>query len=118
MAKAKKAKMSAKKAPSKSPVEPLHDRVVLKPLSAEEMGTTTASGIIIPDSAQEKPEQGTVIAVGPGKWNEDGDARIPVSVSVGDRVLFSKYGYDTIKVGGVEYYVVEEKNILAVINSK
>ncbi|MBY0539306.1 co-chaperone GroES [Patescibacteria group bacterium] len=118
MAKAKKAKTVAKKAPSKSPVEPLHDRVILKPLSAEEMGTTTASGIIIPDSAQEKPEQGTVIAVGPGKWNEDGDARIPVSVSVGDRVLFSKYGYDTIKVAGVEYYVVEEKNILAVINSK
>ncbi|MBX9765186.1 co-chaperone GroES [Patescibacteria group bacterium] len=118
MAKAKKAKTVAKKASSKSPVEPLHDRVVLKPLSAEEMGTTTASGIIIPDSAQEKPEQGTVVAVGPGKWNEDGDARVPVSVSVGDRVLFSKYGYDTIKVEGVEYYVVEEKNILAVINSK
>ena len=116
MAKAKKAKTSVKRAPSKSPVEPLHDRVILKPLSAEELGTTTASGIIIPDSAQEKPEQGTVIAVGPGKWNEDGDARIPVSVSVGDRVLFSKYGYDTIKVGGVEYYVVVESNILAVIN--
>lgn len=118
MAKAKKAKASAKKAPSKSPVEPLHDRVILKPLSAEELGTTTASGIIIPDSAQEKPEQGVVIAVGPGKWNEDGDARVPVSVSVGDRVLFSKYGYDTIKIQGVEYYVVTESNILAVINSK
>lgn len=118
MAKAKKGKLASKKAPSKSSVEPLHDRVVLKPLSAEELGTTTASGIIIPDSAQEKPEQGTVVAVGPGKWNEDGDARIPVSVSVGDRVLFSKYGYDTIKVGGVEYFVVTESNILAVINSK
>ena len=118
MAKAKKAKTTAQKASSKSPVEPLHDRVVLKPLSAEEMGTTTASGIIIPDSAQEKPEQGTVVAVGPGKWNEDGDARVPVSVNVGDRVLFSKYGYDTIKIQGVEYYVVAESNILAVINSK
>ncbi len=116
MAKAKKAKTAAKKAPSKSPVEPLHDRVVLKPLSAEEIGTTTASGIIIPDSAQEKPEQGTVVAVGPGKWNEDGDARIPVSVKVGDRVLFSKYGYDTVKIQGVEYYVISETNIVAVIN--
>lgn len=116
MAKAKKAKKAAKKTPSKSPVLPLHDRVVLKPLSAEEMGTTLASGIIIPDSAQEKPEQGTVVAVGPGKWNEDGDARVPVSVSVGDRVLFSKYGYDTIKIQGVEYYVISESNILAVIN--
>jgi chaperonin GroES len=118
MAKAKKAKARAKITPSKSPVEPLHDRVILKPLSPEELGTTTASGIIIPDSAQEKPEQGVVIAVGPGKWNEDGDARVPVSVAVGDRVLFSKYGYDTIKIQGVEYYVVTESNILAVINSK
>jgi chaperonin GroES len=116
MAKAKKAKTAAQKASSKSPVEPLHDRVVLKPLSAEEMGTTTASGIIIPDSAQEKPEQGTVVAVGPGKWNEDGDARIPVSVKVGDRVLFSKYGFDIIKIQAVEYYVISESNILAVIN--
>lgn len=115
MAKAKKAKKVAQKASSKSPVLPLNDRVVLKPLSAEELGTTTASGIIIPDSAQEKPEQGVVVAVGPGKWNEDGDARVPVSVSVGDRVLFSKYGYDTIKIQGVEYYVVAESNILAVI---
>lgn len=76
----------------------------------------TASGIIIPDSAQEKPEQGTVVAVGEGKWNEDGDARIPVSVSVGDRVLFSKYGFETVKIAGVEYYVIEERNILAVIS--
>ncbi len=97
------------------PVHPLHDRVVIKPLSPEEMGTTTLSGIIIPDTAQEKPEQGTVVAVGPGKWNEDGDRRVPVSVAVGNRVLFSKYGYDTVKINGVEYYVVAESNILAVI---
>jgi chaperonin GroES len=115
MAKAKK-KTSAKKVSTTTPVVPLNDRVVLKPLSAEEMGTTTASGIIIPDSAQEKPEQGTVVAVGPGKWNEEGDTRVPMSVSVGNRVLFSKYGYDTIKIEGVEYYVISESNILAVIN--
>ncbi|MEK9177062.1 MAG: co-chaperone GroES, partial [Patescibacteria group bacterium] len=59
--------------------------------------------------------QGTVVAVGPGKWNEDGDRRVPVSVAVGNRVLFSKYGYDTVKINGVEYYVVAESNILAVI---
>ena len=113
MAKAKTSKQKNKSALASMPIQPLHDRVVVKPLSPEEMGTTTASGIIIPDTAQEKPEQGRVVAVGPGKY-EDG-VRIPVSVSVGDRVLFSKYGYDTVKVGGVEYYVVTEGNILGVI---
>lgn len=101
---------------SAGPLTPLNDRVVVKPLSAEEMGTTTASGIIIPDSAKEKPEQGTVVAVGPGKWNEDGDMRVPISVSVGDRVMFSKYGFDEVKIAGVTYYVIGESNILAVIN--
>ena len=118
MAKAKKSSKKPSGGASKGavPVRPLGDRVVVKPLSPEEMGTTTASGIIIPDTAQEKPEQGTVVAVGDGKWNEDGDARIPVSVSVGDRVLFSKYGFETVKIGGVEYYVISESNILAVIS--
>jgi len=118
MAKAKKSakKATAKKTSGSVPVRPLADRVVVKPLSPEEVAPMTASGIIIPDSAQEKPEQGTVVAVGEGKWNEDGDARIPVSVSVGDRVLFSKYGFETVKIAGVEYYVIEERNILAVIS--
>ena len=93
---------------------PLGDRVILRPLSLEETGTKTAAGIIIPDTAKEKPEQGKVVAVGPGKY-EDG-MRIPMSVKVGDRVLFSKYGYDEVKVGGVEYYVVSESNILAVLD--
>jgi len=115
MAKTKKKSNASRGGASEVPLRPLHDRVVVRPLSPEEMGTTTASGIIIPDTAQEKPEQGTVVAVGPGKWNEDGDARVPVSVAVGDRVLFSKYGYDTVKVGGVEYYMVAESNILAVV---
>ncbi len=97
-------------------IRPLGDRVILKPLSADEMTTKTLSGIIIPDTAQEKPEQGTIVAVGPGKWNEDGDQRIPMSVKAGDRVLFSKYGYDTVKIDSVEYYVVAESNILAVLN--
>ena len=119
--KAKKAQKKAGKKVTKSasskavgPLSPLGDRVIVKPLSAEEMGTTTASGIIIPDTAKEKPEQGTVIAVGPGKF-ENG-SRIPVSVSVGDRVMFSKYGFDEIKVQGVTYYVIAEGSILAVIN--
>jgi chaperonin GroES len=115
MAKAKKQVKKSSGAKSSSPVVPLSDRVVVKPLSADEAGTMTASGIIIPDSAKEKPEQGVVVAVGPGRWNEDGDARIPVSVSVGDRVLFSKYGFETVKVDGVEYYVIEESRVLAVI---
>ncbi len=117
--KTKKQKSVAVKSPARAsaaPIQPLNDRVVIRPLSAEEMGTTTASGIIIPDSSKEKPEQGTVVAVGPGKWNEDGDARIPVSVSVGDRVMFSKYGFDEVKIAGVTYLVISENNVLAVIN--
>lgn len=116
------AKKSVKKTPSVTksvgagPLSPLGDRVIVRPLSAEEMGTTTASGIIIPDTAKEKPEQGTVIAVGPGKWNEDGDCRVPVDVPVGARVMFSKYGFDEIKIKGVTYYVIAEASILAIIN--
>lgn len=104
------------KAASKAPIIPLHDRVVVRPLSADEAGTKTSFGIIIPDSAKEKPEQGTVVAVGPGKWNDDGDKRIPVSVTVGARVMFSKYGFDEIKIDGTTYYVIAESNILAIIN--
>lgn len=95
-------------------IRPLANRVVVRPLSPEEMGTTTASGIIIPDSAQEKPEQGTVVAVGPGKIEEG--ARVPMDVQVGDRVLFSKYGYDTVKLEGKEYYLISEEKILAIVN--
>lgn len=101
----------------KAPVMPLGDRVLLKPLSVEEMGTVSSFGIIIPETvSKEKPEQGIVIAVGLGKIAETG-VRVPVSVSIGDRVVFSKYGFDEVKVGGVEYYLVSEANILAIINS-
>lgn len=96
-------------------LSPLADRVVIRPLSPEELGTTTASGIIIPDTAQEKATEGEVVAVGPGKY--DDGTLVPMSVSVGDRVIFSKYGYDEVKVGGVEYYIVSESNILAVLAS-
>lgn len=109
-------KNGAKKSVSGIGVAPLADRVLLKPLSPEEMGTRSPSGIIIPETVdKEKPEQGTVVAVGPGKFDEKGN-RIPMQVKVGDRIVFSKYGYDEVKVGGVEYYIVSESNILAVIN--
>ncbi len=107
------AKPAKEGAQSETVIHPLADRVVIKPLSAE---TQTASGIIIPDTAKEKPDQGTVVAVGPGKFNEDGDERIPISVKVGDRVMFSKYGYDEIKIGGETYYVVSENNVLAILD--
>lgn len=98
-----------------SPIRPLNDKVIVRPLTQEESGTASASGIIIPDSAKkEKPEQGIVIAVGQGKWDEDGEKRIPLDVKVGDRVVFSKYGYDEVKVEGKEYFIVAEASILGV----
>jgi len=101
----------------KSPIRPLADRVVVRPLSDEEAGNVSSSGIIIPDSAKkEKPEQGMVIAVGEGKWNEDGDKRLALEVKVGDKVVFSKYGYDEVKVGDKDYYLVAESSILGVFN--
>ena len=95
-------------------VMPLGDRVLVKALSPEEAGTMTSFGILIPDTAKEKPEQGTVVAVGPGKKSDDGKL-VPLSVKVGDRVMFSKYGFDEIKVAGVEYLIVPESSILAII---
>jgi chaperonin GroES len=93
-------------------IEPLGDRVVVKPLSQEEKVST--SGIIIPDTVdKEKPAKGKVVAVGPGRY-EDGDL-LPVGVKVGQTVMFSKYGYEEVKVGGVEYYILSESQILAVI---
>jgi chaperonin GroES len=122
--KAAPAKKVAKKqgvsAPAKKvvqgPLVPLHDRVIVRQLTEAEAGTQNAFGIIIPDTvSKEKPEQGIVVATGPGKWDEDGERRIPMSVEVGDKVVFSKYGYDEVKVAGEEYYIVSEGNILAII---
>ena len=98
-------------------IKPLADRVVVRPLTDEEAGNVSASGIIIPDTAKkDKPEQGVVMAVGNGKWDEDGEKRIPLEVKVGDKVMFSKYGYDEVKLGDQEYYVVSESSILAVLS--
>lgn len=103
-----------KKATKKVGIIPLADRVLVRPLSEDELGTKTASGIIIPETIdKEKPEQGEVIAVGEGKY-DDGKLVKP-SVSVGDRVLFSKYGYDEVKHEGDEYFIIKEENILAIL---
>lgn len=98
-------------ADKKLSIKPLNDRIVVKPVAKEEK---TAMGIIIPDSAkQEAPSKGTVVAVGQGRY-EDGDL-IPMTVKVGDEVLFSKYGFDEIKIDGQEYYILSESNVLAVL---
>src|SRR4051812_29905670 len=97
----------------KIPLEPLGDRIVVKP-SEKEGEKKLSSGIILAAAAdKEKPAQGTVVAVGPGKY-EDGK-RVPPQVKVGDTVLFSKYGFDEVKVEGVEYYILSESSVLAVI---
>jgi chaperonin GroES len=103
---------------NESPIKPLGDRVIVRPLAEEEFGAVSPSGIIIPDTAKkDKPEQGVVIAVGPGKWNEDGDKRMDMGVKVGDRVIFSKYGYDEVKIEKNEYFIVPENSILGIFNN-
>ncbi len=93
---------------------PVGDRVVIRPMTEEEMGTKTPSGIIIPDTAsKEKTDRGVVVSVGLGKWNEDGNARMPLSVKIGDKVLF-QWG-EKVEYRGDDYYVVSESNILAII---
>ena len=93
-------------------IKPLEDRILVQTLDAEQ---TTASGLVIPDTAKEKPQEGKVIAVGPGRWNEDGDERIPLDISVGDKVIYSKYGGTEVKYGGEEYLILSARDVLAVI---
>jgi chaperonin GroES len=95
-------------------LEPLEDRVIVKALEEETQRTPT--GIIIPDTAKEKPQEGEVVAVGPGRF-EDGK-RIPMDVKVGDRVIYSKYGGTEVKVEGDEYLVLSARDLLAVIKGK
>ena len=92
-------------------IRPLHDRVIVKRLESER---TTAAGIVIPDSAGEKPDQGEVLAVGPGKRDDVGKI-IPMDVKVGDRVLFGKYAGQTVKVEGEELLVMREEDIMGVL---
>ncbi|GAB6096855.1 co-chaperone GroES [Desulfatiferula olefinivorans] len=93
-------------------IRPLNDRVIVKRMDEE---TKTAGGIIIPDTAKEKPQQGKVTAVGPGRRDENGN-RIPMDVKEGDTVLFSKYAGTEIKIDGEEHMFMREEDILAVIN--
>ncbi|MDO5492798.1 MAG: co-chaperone GroES [Nesterenkonia sp.] len=92
-------------------IKPLEDRIVVRPLEAEQ---TTASGLVIPDTAKEKPQEGQVVAVGPGRFDDKGD-RLPVDVSEGDVVIYSKFGGTEVKVGGDELLVLNARDVLAVV---
>ena len=92
-------------------IKPLEDRIVVKTLEAE---TTTASGLVIPDSAKEKPQEGEVLAVGPGRVDDNGN-RIPLDVAVGDKVIYSKYGGTEVKYQGEELLILSARDILAVV---
>ncbi len=94
-------------------IRPLHDRVIVKRLEEERK---TASGIVIPDTATEKPDQGEVIAVGPGKKDDNGKA-IALDVKVGDKILFGKYSGQTVKVSGEELLVMREEDIMGVVEA-
>ena len=93
-------------------IKPLADRVVVQVLPSEE---TTKSGILLPDTAKEKPQVGEVLAVGPGAMNDQGE-RLPMTVAIGDRVIFSKYAGTEIKLDGEEYLIMAERDILAKLN--
>lgn len=92
-------------------LKPCGDRVLVKPNVEEER---TAGGILLPDTAKERPQWGEVVAVGPGKWDEAGKERIPMDVKVGDKVVFAKYGGTEVKIDGVEHLILRESDILAV----
>jgi len=91
-------------------IKPLEDRIVIKISEAEEK---TASGLVIPDTAKEKPQEGTVVAVGPGRF--DDGVRVPMDIKVGDVVLYSKYGGTEVKQGGEEYLVLSARDVLAIV---
>ena len=93
-------------------IKPLEDRILVQPLDAEQ---TTASGLVIPDTAKEKPQEGKVMAVGPGRFDEDGDKRIPLDISVGVVVVYSNYGGTDVKYDGEEYLILSARDVLAVV---
>ena len=95
---------------TKTSIQPLEDRIVVTVQDSEQ---TTASGIVIPDTAKEKPQEGLVIAVGPGRF-EDG-ARVPMDVSEGDTVIFSKYGGTEVKYGSEDYLILSARDVLAIV---
>src|SRR5215208_8468098 len=95
-------------------LKPLGDRLIVRVVEEEE---TTESGIVLPDTAKEKPQRGKVVAVGDGKWDEDGEKRIPLDVAEGDEVLYSKYGGTEINVEGDDLLVLRESDVLAKVQS-
>ena len=92
-------------------IKPLEDRIVVRPVAAEQV---TASGLVIPDTAKEKPQEAEVIAVGPGRIDDNGN-RVPLDVAVGDKVIFSKYGGTELKFGGEEFLVLSARDVLAIV---
>ena len=92
-------------------IKPLEDRIVIRQVEAEQ---TTASGLVIPDTAKEKPQEGTVLAVGPGRVDDKGN-RIPVDVKVGDVVIYSRYGGTEVKYDGQEFQILSSRDVLAVV---
>ena len=92
-------------------IKPLEDRIVVKALEAEQ---TTASGLVIPDTAKEKPQEGEVHAVGPGRIDDKGQ-RVPLDITVGDKVIYSKYGGTEVKYGGEEFLILSARDVLAVV---
>ena len=92
-------------------IKPLEDRIVVQTAEAEQ---TTASGLVIPDTAKEKPQEGEVVAVGPGRVDDNGN-RVPVDVKVGDTVIYSRYGGTEVKYDGEEYLILSARDILAVV---
>lgn len=92
-------------------LKPLHDRIVVEPIEQEE---TTASGLVLPETAKEKPQEGTIMAVGPGRRDEDGD-RIAMDVSVGDVVLYAKYAGTEVKISGKKFLILKESDVLAIV---
>jgi chaperonin GroES len=93
-------------------MRPLADRVIVEPLEQNE---TTASGLLLPETAKEKPQEGLAVAVGPGRWDEDGKKRVEMDVALGDKVVFAKYSGSEIKLNDKKYLIMSEKDILAVL---
>ena len=95
-----------------STIKPLEDRILVQPLEAE---TTTSFGLVIPDTAKEKPQEGEVVAIGPGRVDDNGN-RVPLDVSVGDKVIYSKYGGTEVKYAGDEFLILSARDVLAVVS--
>jgi len=94
-------------------IKPLEDRILVEVLDAE---TKTASGLVIPDTAKEKPQEGKVVAVGPGRFDEDGEKCVPMDIKTGDTVIFSKYGGTEVSYDGKDYLLLSARDVLAIVS--